>query len=336
MGSISKWNFHLKGENAVYTIDIGNIVVVPVDFNIFYESAQKYRKNIRYSKDCTISESFFDELFFLISKKTDKYFALDMKNVVSYPTRLFTRLEKYLDRIVFYNIMVESRVKDRISEDLEQLIWKNDTMAYFSNNSNIDIEDIVNNQGGKARRQKTNEIIKDLVCCDNKKLIHLESSGLYSNCYVDIKRLFLNVDNYYYIIFSLAERVFSSISQVDALVSSSKNGAIIANILGGLLDVKEVHLIGVGPKYSMELGDTIDCIKQGKKYAYIFDFMCTGTELKIVSALINSKKAYLTYAAGIAKYNNDVRTTAIDKIEVLTDTKEMEINYKLMGEMDNR
>lgn len=318
----------------MYTIDVGNMVVVPIDFNIFYESAQRYRKNIRYSKECTISESFFDELFLLISEKPDKNFVIDMKNIVSYPTRLFTRLEKYLERIIFFNIMAESKVKDRISEDLEQLQWINNSIAYCSNKSDLEIEDIVNNQCAKARQSKINEIIRDLVHCDENKMIHLESSGLYSNCYVDVKRLFLDVENYYYIIFSLAERVYNRIGHVDALVSSSKNGAIIANILGGLLDVKEVHLIGVGPKYSMELGDTIDCIKQGKKYAYIFDFMCTGTELKIVSALINSKKAYLIYAAGIAKYKNDAGTYMIEKIDVLTDTKEMGINYRVVGEKD--
>ncbi len=226
------------------------------------------------------------------------------------------------------------KVKDRISEDLEQLQWINNNIAYCSNKSDLEIEDIVNNQCVEARQSKINEIIGDLVHCDENKMIHLESSGLYSNCYVDVKRLFLDVENYYYIIFSLAEIVFNRIGHVDALVSSSKNGAIIANILGGLLDVKEVHLIGVGPKYSMELGDTIDCIKQGKKYAYIFDFMCTGTELKIVSALINSKKAYLTYAAGIAKYKNDAGTYMIEKIDVLTDTKEMGINYRVVGEKD--
>lgn len=318
--------------------EMDDLVIVPIDFNIFFESARKYRKNIRYSKECTISESFFDELLLLISKRSDKKFVIDMKDVVSYPTRLFTRLEKYLDKIIFFNIMEESRIKDRISEDLERLNWINDSIAYFSELSDFGLEEAVHNlcnQCVGARQLKIDEIVKRLVHCDENKMIHLESSGLYSNCYIDLKRLFLDVENYYYIIYSLAECVSNRIGYVDALVSSSKNGAIIANILGSLLDVKEVHLIGVGPKYSMELGDTIDCIKPGKKYAYIFDFMCTGTELKIVSALINSKKAYLTYAAGIAKYKDDVAIYMVEKIDVLTNTKKMGINYRVMGEIED-
>lgn len=60
--------------------------------------------------------------------------------------------------------------------------------------------------------------------------------------------------------------------------------------------------------------------------------MCTGTELKIVSALINSKKAYLPYAAGIAKYKKDLTLCAVRSVDVLVDTGEMNIDYKLAGE----
>ena len=221
----------------MYTIDVGNMVVVPIDFNIFYESAQKYRKNIRYSKECTISESFFDELFLLISEKTDKNFVIDMKNIVSYPTRLFTRLEKYLERIIFFNIMAESKVKDRISEDLEQLQWINNSIAYCSNKSDLEIEDIVNNQCAKARQSKNNEIIRDLVHCDENKMIHLESSGLYSNCYVDVKRLFLDVE-----IHTLA---WSLSMGTDIGGSATPIGAS-ANVVGTSVAAKEGHPVGWG------------------------------------------------------------------------------------------
>lgn len=304
---------------------------------MFFIGAQKnIGKTFDMLKNIQFQKIFLKSYIYLfISGEKDKEIYIDMKNIISYPTRMFTRLEKYLDRIVLFNVMSESTIKDRISEDLMQLKWASDSVAYYSNKSAMEIEEIVNNQCSIARKSKINQIVQDLVQCDENMMIHLESSGLYSNCYIDVKKLFLDVDNYYYIIYSLAEIVFNRIGHVDAFVSSSKNGAIIANILGGLLDVKEVHLIGVGPKYAMELGDTIDCIKQGKKYAYIFDFMCTGTELKIVSALINSKKAFLTYAAGIAKHKNDVSTYMMQEIDVLTDTKALGIDYKIVAEKNS-
>lgn len=98
------------------------------------------------------------------------------------------------------------------------------------------------------------------------------------------------------------------------------------------MDIKEVHLIGVGPKYAMESGNPMDSIKEGKKYAYIFDFLCTGTELKIVDALIHAKRAHLVYAAGIARYKKKYGKGAAFQIDTLTDTEEMEIDYKIAGD----
>lgn len=183
------------------------------------------------------------------------------------------------------------------------------------------------------RKDKIIEIIFGLAENEHKPIL-LESSGLYGNYYVNIKKLFLNVDNFYFIMFCLAEMVYPYIisKRINAFVSSSKNGAIIANILGGLLDVKEVHLIGVGPKYSMELCDSVKCIQEERKYAYIFDFMCTGTELKIVSALINSKRGYLVYSAGIARYKENINFNLIKDMDVIVDTKELGIKYKIFGE----
>ena len=91
-------------------------------------------------------------------------------------------------------------------------------------------------------------------------------------------------------------------------------------------------MVGVGPKYSMEFGDSVDCIKEGKRYVYIFDFLCTGTELKIVRTLINSKKAYLSYSAGISKYSKGQDNQRVKDVVVLADTKELGINYKIVGE----
>ena len=93
-----------------------------------------------------------------------------------------------------------------------------------------------------------------------------------------------------------------------------------------------MHLIGVGPKYSMELCDSVKCIQEERKYAYIFDFMCTGTELKIVSALINSKRGYLVYSAGIARYKENINFNLIKDMDVIVDTKELGIKYKIFGE----
>lgn len=317
----------------MYTIKCDKIQIIPVDFNVFYNNIKEYKTKIKYSPECIITEKFFEEMFsYITTCGNEEIIVIDMENVASYPTRLFSKLEQYLSKIIFYNVETD-KIQNMLSEDLESIKWLGERIGFYCEKNEWEIESIVNRCCINIRRKEVKRIINQFVSED--KIYYLDSSGLYSNCYVDIKKLFMNVEYYYYIIFCLAEKVSRQIEKrrIDAFVSASKNGAIIANILGGLLDIKEIHLLGVGPRYSMEKGDSLDCIKKGKKYAYIFDFMCTGTELKIASALINSKKAFLNYAAGIAKYKRDIDSVNIDMIEVLIDTKEMDKNFKLVGSL---
>lgn len=314
----------------MYSLENDNISIIPMDFNVFFCSAKKYKKSIRYSKECVVSEMFFDELEIFLSECNKENISIDMKNVVSCPKHLFRRLNMYNEKIIFFNVESE-KIKQLLIEELEKLTWVSDTVACYCDRDNYMVERLINLECIDARKKEEYRIIKSIINYKDGHIHLLDSSGLYSNCYIDVKKLFINVEKYYFIIFSLAEQLYNFGGHIDAFISSSKNGAILANILGGLLDVKEVHLIGVGPKYSMELGDSVECIKKGKRYVYIFDFMCTGTELKIVSALINSKKAYLPYAAGIAKYKKDADFHLLNKLVVLADTKDMEIDYKIAG-----
>ncbi len=314
----------------MYSFENDNLSIIPMDFNVFFCSAKKYKKNIRYSKECVVSEMFFDELESFISESHKENISIDMKNVVSCPKHLFRRINVYNKKLIFFNVESEN-VKQLLIEEIEKLTWVRDTVACYFDKDNYTVEKLVDTECITARKKEEYKIIKSVVDNGNGHIQLLDSSGLYSNCYVDVKKLFIDVEKYYFIIFSLAEQLYNFEGHIDAFISSSKNGAILANILGGLLDVKEVHLIGVGPKYSMELGDSVECIKEGKRYVYIFDFMCTGTELKIVSALINSKKAYLPYAAGIAKYKKDADFHLLSKLVVLADTKDMGIDYKIAG-----
>lgn len=317
----------------MYSLEINNLSIIPMDFNLFYQTARQYKKNIRYSREYTVSEKFFEELEQYIYDSKKRSIAIDMKNIVSYPSRLFSRMKPYLEQIVFYNVE-HGQVKQKLTEDLEDLIWIEETVCCSLDKNREEIGKIVADCI-QARKIERDKIVKGITQNTEGKTQFLESSGLYSNCYVNVKKLFSDVDSYYFILYSLAEMLYPYVGKIDAFISTSKNGAILANILGGILNVKEVHLIGLGPKYSMKLGDSIECIKEGKRYTYIFDFMCTGTELKIVSALVNSKKAFLSYAAGIAKYKKDADFDLLEKLIVLADTKELGIDYKIAGDKDD-
>lgn len=312
------------------TIDIDNLRIIPLDFWAFFSDASSYIGRFKFSKSQFVNENVFEYLNQeIMDNQNRRLLGIDMKNISSYPMHIFARISTSDSKVFFYNVE-EKNIVLRMKEDLPQLIWLNETTATFSMENRFEIEDSLQNKCGNSRKIKHAEIMKKTMLSQDKDVYTLESSGLYSNCYLSVKKLFREVEMFYFTIFSMAQRV-SELPKFDAFVTSSKNGAIIATILGDILNIKEIHLIGIGPKYSMELENSVDSIKQGKRYVYIFDFMCTGTELKIVSALISSKKGILKGAIGISRYKADINLALQRKISVLVEEKELGIRYVIAG-----
>lgn len=312
----------------MFIIDINNIRIIPLDFCVFFLDASNYIGRFKFSKKQYINEAVFKDLMQEILENNDKkIIGVDMSNISSYPMHIFSKISSN-ENVFFFNIN-EENIRLRMKEDLPQLIWRSDETAIFSMDKWSEINEMLKNDCKSSRKIKQAEIMRKTML-RQEDVYTLESSGLYSNCYLSIKKLFREVEDFYFIIFSLAHRI-SDLPKFDAFVTSSKNGAIIATILGDILNVKEIHLIGVGPKYSMEFDGSVDSIKPGKRYVYIFDFMCTGTELKIVSALINSKKGILKAAIGISRYKKNINVSLSGSIEVLLEQKELGIEYLIAG-----
>ena len=312
------------------TINTNRLRIIPLDFWAFYSDASNYIGRFKFSKSQYISEVVFDYLYQDINDYEDEIFiAIDMSNISSYPMHIFSKISCKNANVFFFNIE-EDNIRLRMKEDLPELLWPNKTTALFSREKWSEIRRMVQEECKNSRKIKQAEIMRKTMLRQDEEVYNLESSGLYSNCYLSIKRLFREVEEFYFIIFSLAQKI-SELPKFDAFVTSSKNGAIIATILGDILNIKEIHLIGIGPKYSMELDGSVESIKQGKRYVYIFDFMCTGTELKIVSALINSKKGILRGAVGISRYKEEIHFPLPGGISVLVEEKELGVRYIIAG-----
>ncbi len=301
-----------------------------MDFYSFYCNACQCKERMRYSKTQTLSEYAFYFLADEIGAYTgEKYLGIDLANIVSYPMRLFSKLPIQGKKVFFYNV-TESTLRARMEEDLSNLVWIREDVACCDSRQKTEIEHIIDDECSNARHDNIARIVNEVMFENTDVPYRLASSGMFSNCYLSAKKLFTEVEDFYAILFAMAGLV-DQLQGVDALVTSSKNGAIIATILGDLLQIKEVHLLGVGPKYSMELEDSVECLKEGKRYLYIFDFLCTGAELKVVSALINSKKAILRGAVGISRYQKGIPSADRYEINVLMESTEMKEPYILVG-----
>ncbi len=310
-------------------------IMIPMAMNAFFASIRLGTRKIEYAKTISISEELLDQIIEIMQDLSEeKYIILDMKNT-DYAFKLFEKLQGINRTIIFVNID-SSALQNKMKENLPNIQFSSDeNSAVLNKMYDNTIEKICLNYAPIISRKVYVKIVKDLidnVFRDSAKPQKLDSSGLYSNMYVNVKRLFLEPENYYAIFFGLAQKVKECGIEFDGFISSSKNGALLANILGMMLGKKVIHIMGLGPRYSMNVGNLQKEIKKQKNYIYVFDFRCTGTEMKMLSALINANDAYIQGAVGIAIYKSE----PTDKnLLYLVNIKEEGIPYKIAGEEED-
>lgn len=309
----------------------GEFNMIPLAMNAFYYNIPLGTKKIMYANNVSISEEFLDVLLEYIEKLPEgRYIIIDMESV-DYAFRLFEKFQKINRPLIFININSQI-LRDKMKENLPSMQFsKDERQAVLNIRYESSIEKLCLKYKSVIAGKVYVNIVKDLIDGMNTPQ-KLDSSGLYSNMYVNVKRLFLHPEKYYAIIFGLAKRIVESEIEYDGFVSSSKNGALLANMLGMMLDKKVIHILGLGPKYSMNVGNLQKEIKKKKNYIYVFDFRCTGTEMKILSALINANDAYIHGAVGIAVYKTELIE---NNLIYLVDVKKEGIPYKIAGEEED-
>lgn len=304
------------------------------DFAIIYLAITDYL----YKKSCNLSEQsyLFDQCMelnsrYYIEKLADKILSLrtgnpnicigvDMHFIGAFSgdsesqERPFEKLRFKIGQVknVFFwglneNSMLQHRICNELCIDSSQsdealgLIFLDSNNAKTKNNVKLILE------CEQLMRNNLKSIIESTITrwtTNNEDLFNdpLASSGVYSDTYVDIKQLFLQSDKLGIIIFEMAKKLLPELHNIDALVCTSKNGAVLASLLGQLLKKKVVYCINVGPQYAIPVASLEKSFRTGKRYAYIYDFLCLGTEVKILNAFVTSRNAKLVMGIGIASY----------------------------------
>ena len=317
----------------MYIWENEDYVVVPLSYNIFYRESRWNKRHISFAREFSVSDELLKEMKgIIIEEKNERIIAIDMEKV-NYPGKMFGELDNLRGRVIFYNIN-NVVIRKKMQENLSRLNWnQEENMCYLNG---IISESIINAYKTifvRTSQKLYSKILNEITDrCTNDTPILLDSSGLYSNMYISVKKLFLNPCNYYYVLYGMAGEV-EKLGEFDSFISSSKNGAIIASLLGAMLNKKVVHIQGVGPKYSMRFGNKQNEIKKGRSYVYVYDFICTGTESKIVSALINANDAYMIGEIGFAKYYSSDRAkiNSVKNQKCLITTEDANLKYKIAG-----
>lgn len=318
----------------MYYWEDDSYIIIPISYNVFYRESLKNKRHISFAREFSITNGLLEEILKIILKYgSKKTLVLDMERV-NYPGKMFEEFRSIHYSVIFCNIRGEI-LRKKMQEDLPSLAWSDDEDICLLNGMLTEtILDEYETKFSVIYKKLYARILNSIKdsCKDGEPLL-LDSSGLYSNMYISVKKLFLTPNDYYFVLYGMAIEV-EKLGEFDSFISSSKNGAILANLLGSLLNKKVVHIQGVGPKYSMKFGNIQNEIKRGKAYVYVFDFICTGTELKVLSALINSNDAYLVGGIGFARYGkmDEERTFMKDKIKCLVTTYEAGVEYKVAGD----
>jgi len=321
--------FYLKREE---------FIILPISFIVFLKEAKKNKRNINFAKQFTMSVELFEDILALIEEKGNDYtIALDMDRV-DYPGKFFEELKELNNKIIFFNIKGNILI-EKMKEDIQNLNW-NDKEEVCCLNYTMSSH-IINKYKSVLKNANIEYYIKIInqikEPCDIEKPLLLDSSGLYSNMYINVKKVFLIPEFYYFILFGMAKCIDEEFDKYDGFISSSKNGAILASLLASMFRKKVVHILGVGPKYSMRVGNIQNEIKRGKSYIYVFDFICTGTEYKVLSALVNANDANLIGGIGFAQYSsvNSEKKMSFEKVNSLVTTSEAGIQYKIAGSIED-
>lgn len=205
-------------------------------------------------------------------------------------------------KIFFYNILPNSDFQTRMLSDMAEM------QAEFDAASGVLFPVKSGKEDGKNLVQRCErtiqahleEIVAGIIS-KQEPLELLASSSIYVSHYVDIKRLFMNPDALAIMIYYLSRYIVTAGGEFEALIATSKNGAVLASLLGKMTGRKVVCCVNIGPQYALPIS-AVERIHHGERYLYVYDFICLGTEAKLLHALLASRGAILAGGIGVASY----------------------------------
>lgn len=306
----------------MFVINTDKMTIYPVAFNLYIDKIDGYKKDVNKEQKENSSTNilFFNETRLdendVIKIQNDikqctneKILLIDFQNILIKDSRNFDILlpdkKKY---VIFANLSIETGFFDKAATDLKIPVNLQDRQekSIYSN------EDILKRMKMNSVMGTLTQIYCDYIaglisdCLDDGKdgFEFLESSCVFSSKYVNIRKIFKKPEQGRFLLYCLAYRVKELVRDTGnyKLICTSKTGAIIANIISHMLNVPVVYCVGVGPKFAVKPDEMVARVQEQERYVYIFDFICIGTELKILSTFISDRKSKLICGVGPASY----------------------------------
>lgn len=306
---------------STFRSNANDLVVIDLAWNNFRLKQRNRDHNLSFDENIMLDtlwlERLNDKLPALQMRNPEAMIGISMEFIHSCQNNsAFLNFSKDIpdaSKVFFYNILPNCDFQARMQSDLEDggLHPEFDAEAgvlYLARPEGAD---------GKTLVRRCERTILDRLEDTVKKITGrqdpmdlLASSSVYVDHYVDIKRLFMDPDELSLIIYYMSRCLLALDKEYDALVATSKNGAILATLLGRMVGRDVVCCVNVGPQYALP-ASAVEHIQPGKRYVYVYDFICLGTEAKLLHALVTSRRAALIGGIGVASYiplnNPDLR-----------------------------
>lgn len=266
---------------------------------------------------------------------------LDMRHISSYVSRGFRFVHERGLPVIFANVSLEAEnLRSRLNQDIPGLvIYEHCSEVLCVNVSQVEaIANVPDFQGGVQQlyRDKLCELLRStLEGGGDDSVTLLESSGVYVNHYIAMKNLFRNMNDAMFVVYQMAEAVCAGCPdwRGKTLVCCSKTGAAFTSLLSMLLGLRAIYCVNIGPKFALDIEYLKREARPGEKYIYAFDFLCMGTEVKILHALLSILDGNLIYGIGVANYLNisapEFQDSIFAKLHTLVDIREAVPDYRI-------
>lgn len=251
-----------------------------------------------------------------------------------------SKLQKDLP-VIFANVSLQAEnLRSRLNQDIPNLVTYEHCNEVLCVNL-PQVEPLANRRNFQESidqhyREKLCKLLESIVVKETEKpKTLLESSGVYVNHYIALKNIFQNMNNAMFVVYKMAEKIHAECPHCEekVLVCCSQTGAAFTSLLSMLLGLRAVYCINIGPKFALDIEHLKREIQAGQEYIYAFDFLCMGTEAKILHALLSILGGSLVYGIGVANYLDisavEFKDSIFAKLHTLVDIRSAVPDYQI-------
>jgi orotate phosphoribosyltransferase len=278
-------------------------MVIPLLPNAYYGVHSRLDPIPTFTKQGVVNEEVIQRVFEVIERDTTcTKFCVDFKHI-SYINSRALRPLRNLTKEGVYPCNLDLSLLKQAKNELDGTPICQNMLANFNSNEYCKLAKET------AAIYLSDKITHSDISSAEDAPYYLDSSNVYLSKYVNIKKLFNDPDGFKLFIYELALRIYENDKYTNAdghafdfLVASSRCGAAIAACLSPMIDKPYIFFNTVGPKYAIENAHTLSKATENRRYLYIYDFICLGTEYRLTKSIIEAHGGRLIGGVGVASY----------------------------------